>query len=102
MALVDNNCLAFSVFVSANVEASLILNVAESFIIVCEDLEPSRVSAPDLHVLSLTCALDVPRLIVLLGSDGQGLLMEVPCLGVSTIWCLNDHVSVVNQIKISV
>jgi hypothetical protein len=28
--------------------------------------------------------------------------MEVPDLSLSSIWCLNDHVSVVDQVKISV
>jgi hypothetical protein len=41
-------------------------------------------------------------LVVQLGSDGQRLLMEVPDLSVSSIWSLDDHVSVVDQIKISV
>jgi len=40
-------------------------------------------------------------LVVVSGSYGLGLLMEVPDLGSSTIWCLDDHVSVVDQIKIS-
>jgi hypothetical protein len=41
-------------------------------------------------------------LIVQSGSDGQRLLVEVPDLSLSSIWCLDDHVSVVNEIKISV
>jgi hypothetical protein len=41
-------------------------------------------------------------LVVKLGSDGQRLLVEVPDLGVSTIWSLDDHVSVVDEIKVSV
>jgi hypothetical protein len=40
-------------------------------------------------------------LVVQLGSDCQGLLMEVPSLGASTISCLDDHVSVVDEIKVS-
>jgi hypothetical protein len=102
MALMDDNSLAFSILVSTDIEASLILNIAESFISIGKDLEPSRVGAPDLHVLSLTGVFNIPRLVVQLGSDGQGLLMEVPCLSISSIWCLNDHVSVVDQIKVSV
>jgi len=55
-----------------------------------------------LHIVSLTSTLDVPRLVVVSGSDGQGLLVEVPDLGSSTIWNLDDHVSVVDQVKVSV
>jgi hypothetical protein len=70
MTLVDDNGLAFSVLVSTDIEASLVLNVAESFISICEDLEPSRVGAPDLHVLSSSSTLNVPGLVVQSGSDG--------------------------------
>jgi hypothetical protein len=55
-----------------------------------------------LHLIGFSCTLDVPRLVVIPGSDSQGLLVEVPNLGVSSIWCLDDHVSVVDQIKVSV
>jgi hypothetical protein len=41
-------------------------------------------------------------LVVVSGSDGQGLLVEVPDLGSSAIWSLDDEVSIVNQIKVSV
>jgi len=71
-------------------------------VLVLEYLEPSRVSAPDLHVVGSSSILDVPRLVVVSGSDGQGLLMEVPNLGSSTISSLDDEVSIVDQIEISV
>jgi hypothetical protein len=62
------------------------LDVAEMLVfMVHKDLEPSRVSAPDLHVLGLSRVLDVPRLVVISSSDGQGLLMEVPDLSLSSI-----------------
>jgi hypothetical protein len=41
-------------------------------------------------------------LVVQSGSDGQRLLVEVPDLSLSSVWCLDDHVSVVDEIKISV
>jgi hypothetical protein len=41
-------------------------------------------------------------LIVVSGSDGQGLLVEVPDLGSSTIWSFYDHISVVDEVEISV
>jgi hypothetical protein len=61
-----------------------------------EELEPSRVSAPDLHVVGLTSTLDIPRLIIVSCSDCQGLLVEVPDLSLSTIWSLDHKVSVVD------
>jgi len=54
-----------------------------------------------LHVVGSTSALDIPRLIVQSGSDGQRLLMEVPDLSLSSIWSLDDHVSVVDQVEVS-
>jgi hypothetical protein len=41
-------------------------------------------------------------LVVQSGSNGQRLLVEVPDLSLSSVWCLDDHVSVVDEIKISV
>jgi hypothetical protein len=41
-------------------------------------------------------------LVVELGLDGQRLLMEVPDLSLSSISSLDNHVSVVDQIKVSV
>ena len=34
--------------------------------------------------------------------DGHRSLVEIPGLGLSSIWCLNDHVSVVDQVEVSV
>jgi hypothetical protein len=70
-------------------------------VLVLEHLEPSRVGAPDLHVVGSTSTLDIPRLVVVSSSDSQRLLMEVPGLGLSTIGNLEDHVSIVDKIKIS-
>lgn len=69
---------------------------------VLKDLEPLGVGAPDLHLICSSCTLDVPRLVVVSGSDGKRLLMEIPDLSVSSIWSLDHHVSVVNEIKVSV
>jgi len=55
-----------------------------------------------LHVIGSTSALDIPRLVVVSCSDGQGLLVEVPDLSPSSIWSLDDKVSVIDEIKISV
>ena len=41
-------------------------------------------------------------MIVELGLDGQSSLVEIPGLSVSSIWSLDHHVSVVNEVKVSV
>jgi hypothetical protein len=98
----NTNCLSFLVFASLDVKDLVALPVDELVVLISEYLEPSRVSAPDLHVIGLTSILDVPRLIVVSSPDGQRLLMEVPDLGSSAVWNLDNHVSVVDQVKISV
>jgi hypothetical protein len=60
------------------------------------------VGAPDLHCLVLTRSVNIKWLIVQLGSDGLGFLMEVPFLSVSTMLSLDGQVSIVNDTKISV
>jgi hypothetical protein len=65
-------------------------------VLIFENLPPSWVGWPDLHVLCFTRALDIKWLVVVSGPDGQRLLMEVPDLSLSSIWSLDDHVSVVN------
>jgi hypothetical protein len=67
-------------------------------VLILEDLEPSRVGAPDLHVVGSSSALDIPRLVVQSCSNGQRLLVEVPDLGLSSIRSLDNHVSVVDQV----
>jgi hypothetical protein len=54
-----------------------------------------------LHVSCSSSTLDVPRLVVVSGSDGLGLLVEVPDLSLSSVWSLDDHISVVDQIDVS-
>jgi hypothetical protein len=51
-----------------------------------------------LHVICSSSTLDIPRLVVVSCSYSQGLLMEVPDLGSSSIINLNDHVSVIDQV----
>jgi hypothetical protein len=49
------NILSFNIFTLEYIKASVgLLNVAEVFSAVDEDLEPSGVCGPDLHVLGLT------------------------------------------------
>jgi hypothetical protein len=55
-----DDCSSFLILASSNIEAFLVLPVDEMFISIGEDLPPSRVSAPDLHVVGLARVLDVP------------------------------------------
>jgi hypothetical protein len=51
MAIVNNNGLTFKIFSSTNIQHFSVLDVYELFSLVSEDLEPSRIRAPDLHVV---------------------------------------------------
>jgi len=102
MSFPDNNWLTFNIFATSDIKTSSIFGIDEVFSFEFEDLEPPRVGAPDLHVSSSSCALDVPRLVVQLGSDGLGFDIEPPDLSVSSIWCLDDNISIVDEIKISI
>jgi len=94
--------LSFLIFATSNIKNFIVRPIDELFIFVLENLEPSGVGAPDLHVVGSSSTLDVPGLVVVSGSDSQRLLVEVPDLGSSAISCLDDHVSVVDQVKVSV
>jgi hypothetical protein len=59
-----------------------------------EHLPPSWVSSWYIHFLWATVANNVPRLIVLLRSNGQRCLVEDPCLIWSSVSGLDDEVSV--------
>jgi hypothetical protein len=76
--------------------------VDELIVLILEDLPPVRVSAPDSHVSVSTVVGDIEGLVVVSSSDCQGLLVEVPDLGSSAIWNLDDHVPVVDKVEISV
>jgi hypothetical protein len=67
----DTYCLTFNVFTSLNIKNLIVSNVNELLSSILEDLEPSRASAPDLHVIGFTCTLDVPRLVVVSSSNGE-------------------------------
>jgi len=56
----------------------------------------------DLHVISSAWWSDIPWLVVQSSLDGQWSLIEVPSLSVSLIRCLNDHIPVVTEVKVSV
>jgi hypothetical protein len=50
----DLNLLTFNIFASSNIKTFFVLNVAEVLIRISENLEPSRVGAPNLHVVGST------------------------------------------------
>jgi hypothetical protein len=60
----NSNSLTFLVLWSSYIKNLVICPVNELTLFKFEDLEPSRVSAPDLHVVGFTSTLDVPRLVV--------------------------------------
>jgi hypothetical protein len=98
---INSNFASFLVLSTKHIKHLAALPVDELFFLILENLEPSRVSAPDLHIVGSTSALDIPRLVVQSSSDCQGLLVEVPNLSSSAIWSLNHKVSVVNQVEVS-
>jgi hypothetical protein len=56
----NNDWSSFFIFASINIKTfGSLLDIAEVFFLVGEDLPPLRVSAPDLHVVGLSRALDV-------------------------------------------
>jgi hypothetical protein len=57
---IDTNCLSFSILGTCDIKYFTVLPIDELAVLVLEDLEPSRVSAPDLHVVGSTRRLDVP------------------------------------------
>jgi Na+-translocating ferredoxin:NAD+ oxidoreductase RnfD subunit len=61
VSVVYLNFLSLIVFTLVDIKASIgFLDVAEMLSLVDKDLEPSRVGAPDLHVVGSTSTLDVP------------------------------------------
>jgi len=94
--------LTFNIFFTGNFKDLLVLDIDELFFLISKDLEPSWVGAPDLHIISSSSILDIPWLIVVFGFDSQRLLVEIPDLSVSSIWSFEYHISVVNEIKVSV
>jgi hypothetical protein len=51
--------VSFFIFSSSNIKDLVAGEVDELIVIVLEDLEPSRVGAPDLHVVGLTRRFDI-------------------------------------------
>jgi hypothetical protein len=96
------NCRSFSISSSSYIKNLVISPVNEFTVLILEDLPPIRVSTPDSHCWVSTVIGDVEGLVVVSSSDGQGLLMEVPFLSSSTVWCLDYNISIVDDIKVSI
>jgi hypothetical protein len=65
------NVNAFSVLSFFDLDDKVLVYVSEDTISVSEDLPPVRVGASDVHVVTLSIVLDIPRLVVVSGSDGS-------------------------------
>jgi len=102
VASVYLNWGAFTIIASFDIKHFLALPVDELVVLVLEDLPPVRVGTPNFHLASSSITVDFPGLVVVSGSNGQGLLMEVPHLGSSSVWNLDNHVPVVDEVEVSV
>jgi hypothetical protein len=98
---VNDNSLSFNILGSINWNSFVVGWIDELVIFILEHLEPSWIGWPDLHVVCSSSALNVPWLIVVSGSDGLRLLVEVPDLGSSTVGSLDHHIPIVDQVKVS-
>jgi hypothetical protein len=57
---VHTDCLSFNILTSSDIKYFTVLPIDELAVLVLEHLEPSGVSAPDLHVVCSTSTLDIP------------------------------------------
>jgi hypothetical protein len=101
VSVVNNNSLSFFILWWHNFKNLVVRWIHKEFTLQLEYLEPSRVSAPNLHVSGFSSTLDVPWLIVQSSLDGLWGLIEVPGLCLSSVWRFDDHISIVDQIKVS-
>jgi hypothetical protein len=62
----NQDWLTFSILAVLNIKTftTSTVNVAEVIGLVFEKLEPSRIGAPNLHLICSSCTLDIPRLVV--------------------------------------
>jgi hypothetical protein len=101
MNLVYNNWLCFSIFITFNIKSLFVLDVNKLVTSVLEDLPPLWVSSGNLNLCWSTIADNVPWLVVNLGLDCQTSLVEPPDLSLFAVSSLNDHVSIVDDLKVS-
>lgn len=95
----DEYLLAFSILSSGNINHFLVLDIDDIIGLILEDLEPSAVGVPHLQVVLLSSVLNVDRfLLVLHRFDGLSLLIEVPLLGLVSVWCLDYDLLTANKV----
>ena len=61
MSLVGDNVLSFMISTSFNIKNLVVLNIDQVVTLEFEELEPSGVGVPHLHVLASTSVLDIER-----------------------------------------
>ena len=101
MSVPHDNLLAFSILSLIDIKNLSVSDIVEVASSVLEDLPPSRLGAIDSHLSRFSIGLDIPRLIVVSCLDSQRSLIEIPNLCSSSVSNLDNHVSVVNNIKVS-
>ena len=60
VSIPDNDLSTFSIFATMDIKHLVAFDVLEVLCFIDEDLEPSRVGAPDLHVVGSSGILNVP------------------------------------------
>jgi hypothetical protein len=60
MVTPNDNFSSFFIFSTMDIKSLLVGPIDELFLLILEELEPSRVSAPDLHVVCSSSISDVP------------------------------------------
>jgi hypothetical protein len=71
VSLPDNNSGTFNIFASSNIKTFVVPEIDKVSSFIFEELPPSGVGAPDLHVVRFSRALDIEGLVVVLGLDSQ-------------------------------
>jgi hypothetical protein len=56
----NSNSLSFFILLIFNIKNFTVLPIDELVVLELENLEPSRVGRPDLHIFGSTCTLDIP------------------------------------------
>jgi hypothetical protein len=79
----------------------VVLDVLELLSAVDEKLFPSRVGGVHMNHISFTLVLDIERFVNSSGFDRQCFLIEPPDLMFSSILCLDSHLVVINNFKVS-
>jgi hypothetical protein len=101
ISIVDNDGGSFFILRWCYFKNLVVSWINKEFTVVLEYLEPSWVCAPDLHISGFSSALDVPWLVVVSSPDWLWNLVEIPSLCFSSVGGLDNHVPVIDHIKVS-